>query len=117
MIAVGLLVLVPVLMWIGQSVLLTAAGLPLRRRLGAEGLPNHLRQANRVITNGSLLAIVTAYPMGRGESPVPYSAELLPAGRAFWPAMLRASPPLLYPALLYPACPFPAHVRLRGRGP
>lgn len=115
MIAVGLLVLVPVLMWIGQSALLIAAGQPLRRRLGAEGLPNPLRQANRVITNGSLLAIVSAYPLVRGESPIAYYAKLLPAGRSAWSFVHGAAAAVLYLALLYLAWTITDNVRFRVR--
>lgn len=78
MIAILLLLCVPIVMWIGQSILLVANGLPIRWRLDAKDAPRSVRTVGRIITQVSLLGGVAIYPLLRGETPLAYFAELLP---------------------------------------
>lgn len=74
-----LLAAVPI-MWIGQSIVRRAAGLPVQRRLSARGLPERWRKANRAVTQVALVAVVVAYPLLLGRTPIDYYGELLPRG-------------------------------------
>ncbi|MGD8450926.1 MAG: CPBP family intramembrane metalloprotease [Phycisphaerae bacterium] len=113
--ALGLLVLVPAAMWLGQTLLLWRAGLPLRGKIGGNDLPRWLRTANRVIANVVLAAAVLVYPLLRGASPVTYYARFLPLGER--PAELAhgAAAAVLYLALLYLAWLLTGNVEFRMR--
>jgi membrane protease YdiL (CAAX protease family) len=78
MIALLLLLCVPVVMWIGQSVLLITNGLPVRWRLDARDAPRSVRTLGRIITQCSLLAVIVIYPLLRHQNPLAYYADLLP---------------------------------------
>lgn len=79
MLALFLLMLVPVMMWGGQSVLLLAAGKPLCWRISSADLPRKLQNANRAITQAAFVLVLIAYPAIRGESPFDYYLDLFPA--------------------------------------
>ena len=100
MLALFLLILVPVIMWCGQSVLLLAAGLPIRIRISSTGLPPRLQSVNRTITYIAFAAVLVAYPALRGESTVRYYMDFFPlTGRyAFFHGILVSA---LYLAALY----------------
>jgi membrane protease YdiL (CAAX protease family) len=100
MTAILLLLTIPVLMWLSQTVLLLADGKPLRRRIHASDLSPRLKRINRLVTNGALLAVVVVYPLIRGLSPAAYYAQLLPAAQAHLvvPGVCLA---VLYLAVLY----------------
>ena len=73
MIAIGLLLLVPFVMWCGQSFLLRLHGLPIRYRLDSGDAPRAVRTWGRVITQGSILALIMAYPLlVQGQSPIEF---------------------------------------------
>ena len=83
--AIALLCAVPVLMWLGQAVLLCAAGKPLRWRLSAQDLPRPLKRINRGVTHISFAAALLAYPLLRASTldwraPLAYYAGFLPLG-------------------------------------
>lgn len=78
MLALGLLAIVPILMWLGQTALRASVGLPPTWRLSSHGLPRRLHSMNRVLTNGALLLVVAVYPLLRGQSPRVYYAAMLP---------------------------------------
>lgn len=82
MTAILLLLCVPVVMWLGQSILLTCCGQPIRRRLDAKGAPRAVRTGGRVITQACLAAVVFGYPLLRHESPLGYYGGLFPAHHA-----------------------------------
>jgi membrane protease YdiL (CAAX protease family) len=115
MAALGMLLLVPVCMWGGQTILLRHAGIPIRLRIGAEDLPLRLRRLNRVITQSAFAAVLLGYPLLRGQSPVAYYARYLPlAGRPLELAY-GAAAAILYLALLYLAWAISDNVQFRVR--
>ena len=101
MTALLLLLAVPPIMWIGQTLLLRAAGFPARRRIGAHDLPEHLRVANRMVTQGAIVAALVVYPLLRGESPAAYYLRLLPPGRPVWAAWHGLAVALLFLAMIH----------------
>ncbi len=85
MIAIGLLLLVPFVMWCGQSLLLRLHGLPIRYRLDSGDAPRAVRTWGRVITQGSILALIIAYPpLVQGQSPVAFYGAMLPIDGSFY---------------------------------
>lgn len=115
MAALALLLLIPLCMWGGQTILLRRAGIPIRLRIGAEDLPPSLRRLNRVITQGAFAAVLLGYPLLRGQSPIAYYGRYLPlAGR---PVELvhGAAAAVLYLALLYAAWTVSDNVQFRVR--
>ncbi len=78
MTALGLILLVPVVMWLGQTVLLRRCGLPIRWRLDASEAPRIVRTGGRVVTQVSLVALLAAYPLVKGQTPWHYYSALLP---------------------------------------
>ena len=77
MTAIGLLLLIPVVMWIGQTALLRACGMPVRWRIDADNAPRVVRTGGRVVTQASLVGVLAVYPMLIGESPVAYPFSFL----------------------------------------
>lgn len=84
MIAILLLMTIPALMWIVQSIALKVQGLPLRIRIDQRGLPEELRVINRVITQLGVAAIVLVYPILISQQPIAYYRERLSSGPAMW---------------------------------
>ncbi len=115
MLALGALLLVPVLMWVGQSVLLRVAGLPLQLRLGAPDLPRSLRGLNRLVTNVAFVVALLGYPLVRGQSPWAYYVQFFPLGPAPRAALHGAAAAILYLALLYLAWMLTGNVHFRMR--
>jgi len=76
--ALLLLAMAPVAMWLVQSALLAANGLPVRWRLDAGDAPAGVRTGGRIATQVILLGILIGYPLLRGRSPVEYYGSLLP---------------------------------------
>lgn len=83
MIALSLLAAIPLVMWLVQSALLSAAGLPLRWRIDTRNAPRNLRTAGRITTQLCLAAVICAYPLLRGRTIVGYYSSLFPANRTF----------------------------------
>ena len=82
MTALALLALAPVVMWLGQSALLLAHGLPIRWRLDADGAPPAVRAGGRALTQATLLGILLAYPPLIGRGILEYYGSLLPRDSA-----------------------------------
>ncbi len=115
MLALGLLLLTPILMWLGQSVALRAAGLPLRLWLGTADLPDAVRRANRTITKVVFAGVLVIYPLLRGENPLAYFARFFPLGPRPLEMLHGAAAAILYLALLYLAWMVTDNVRFRVR--
>ncbi len=78
MTAVLLLIGAAVFIWLGQTVLLLLAGMPVRSRVDADGMSKAMLQANRIIANIAILSVLMAYPLLRGVQPHVYYYNLLP---------------------------------------
>jgi len=116
MLALVCLLAVPAIMWLGQSVLLLAAGLPLRVRISAEDLPRPLRPVNRVVTNVAFAAALLGYPLLRGQSPLAYYRRFFPVTDARpAEALFGIAASVLYLSLLYLAWTLTDNVRFRVR--
>jgi len=115
MLALGLLILLPVVMWVCQTVLLWRAGLPPRLRIGAADLPRPLKRINRLVTNAAFAALLVAYPLLRGQSPLAYYGGFLPGGTRPLEALHGAAASILYLALLYLAWNLTDNVRFGVR--
>ncbi len=115
MLALGLLLLVPVMMWIGQSIMLKAAGLPVRIRISSSGLPKRLKSINRIITNVSLASVLFVYPLLKGQSPLAFYAKYFPTGRHWLESLHGFAIVALYLALLYLAWTVSDNVRFSAR--
>ena len=113
--ALGLLALVPVVMWLSQSVLLRWAGLPLRARISAADLPRQLKGVNRAVTNAIFVAVLLSYPWLRGQSPWTYYADLFPLGERPRELLHGAAAAVLYLVLLYLAWVATDQLRFRVR--
>jgi len=86
MLALFLLMLVPVMMWGGQSILLLAIGRPMSWRISSADLPRKLQSVNRAITQTSFAFVLIADPFIRGEQPLRYYLNLLPV--IDWPLLV-----------------------------
>jgi membrane protease YdiL (CAAX protease family) len=115
MLALGLLLLTPVLMWLGQSAALRAAGLPLRLWIGTADLPPAVRRANRTITKVVFAGVLVAYPFLRGEGPLAYYVRLFPLRPRPLEMLYGAAAGILYLALLYLAWMTSDNVRFGRR--
>ena len=78
MTALLLLLLIPVVSWLGQTVMLRWHGLPIRWRLDAHHAPHSVRTASRLLLQISLAGAIVLYPLLAGESVVGYYRSLLP---------------------------------------
>jgi membrane protease YdiL (CAAX protease family) len=99
--ALALLLLIPIAMWLSQTLLLRRAGLPVRLRIGAPDLPDTLKRVNRITTNLLFAATLLGYPLIRGQSPLDYYAAFLPADGRAWDMLYGVAAAVLYLALLY----------------
>ncbi len=102
MTALGLLLIVPIVMWGVQTLQLRAHGLPIRWRIDAGGAPRSIRSVGRLVTQASLLAVIACYPLLEGRSPLEYYAALLPAASAAR-AVRGAAVTTLFLCILYMA--------------
>ncbi len=103
MTALLLLAIVPVIMWVGQTALLRRAGLPVRWRIDSRNAPRAIRTGGRVITQISLLGVITAYPLVLGKDPIDYYGALLPASGAGLHLTHGAAASVLCLTMLYAA--------------
>ena len=101
MIALTLLLAVPLVMWIVQSIVLPALGLPLRARIDSSNAPAAVRTAGRITTQSCLLAVLCAYPHMRGQGILSYYAALLPPTSAFLDFIRGAAASILALCLLF----------------
>jgi membrane protease YdiL (CAAX protease family) len=115
MLGLVLLLVVPAILWAGQSALLRYAGLPLRWQLSARDLPRELKRINRGITYAAFGVALAAYPLLRGQSPVRYYGEFLPWDSRVAVAAVGAAGAVLYLALLYFAWLITGNVRFEIR--
>ena len=115
MCALGLLALIPLVMWLSQSVLLRRAGLPLHWRISARDLPRPLKRLNRVVTNVAFASVLLGYPLLRGQSPLTYYATFLPLGTRPLELPHGVAAAVLYLALLYLAWTASDNVRFHIR--
>jgi membrane protease YdiL (CAAX protease family) len=115
MLALGLLLVTPLLMWLGQSAALRAGGLPVRWWLGTADLPPAVRRANRTITKVVFAGVLVVYPLLRGENPLAYYAQFFPLGPRPRELLHGAAAGILYLALLYLAWMITDNVRFGVR--
>lgn len=78
MTALALLLAVPLVMWVGQSVLLALHGRPLRWRIDSGDAPRAVRTGGRIVTQLSLVGFLLAFPAIQGEAIIDYYAAMLP---------------------------------------
>lgn len=78
MTALVLLACVPLLMWIVQTIALRAAGLPVRWRIDSRNAPPSIRNAGRVTTQVSLVAVILLVPWTRNSPLIDHYAALVP---------------------------------------
>ena len=115
MLALGAVILVPILMWLGQSALRLAGGKSVQWRLSTADLPRSLRRVNRLVTNLALATVLVGYPLARGQSPVNYYAKFFPLGPRPTELVHGAAAAILYLTLLYLAWSVSGNVRFRVR--
>ncbi len=101
MTAIGLLLLIPVVMWIGQTALLRACGMPVRWRIDAGDAPRVVRTGGRVVTQASLVGVLVLYPMMIGESPAAYYRSLFPGDGSIVEFAHGAATAVLFLCALY----------------
>lgn len=115
MVALLLLLLVPVVMWVGQTALLLAAGQGVSWRISSAALPRRTKRFNRLITNAALAAAVIAYPLLIGRGVLEYYAAFFPLDRSARQAVWGLAASTLYLALLYAAWSASGQVQFRVR--
>lgn len=104
MIGLGLIACVPALMWIAQTILLKAHGLPVRGRIDAHGAPRAVRLGGRIATQAAIVGVLVAYPLARGIGVRSHYAGLLPLdGGAIRMAAHGMSIAVLFLCVLYGA--------------
>ena len=99
--ALAILAGIPLVMWLGQTVLLRAAGLPLRWRISAADLPRPFKRIHRAVTYAALVAALGLYPLLRGYSPLEFYAQFFPLDRRPRELLHGGAAAILYLALLY----------------
>lgn len=78
MTALIMLACVPLVMWIVQTVALRIAGLPIRWRIDSRNAPPSIRNAGRMTTQISLIAVILLVPLTRNTPFVTHYAGLVP---------------------------------------
>ena len=96
-----LLLLVPLAMWVTQSLTLVAAGLPIRVRIDPVKTPPHLRRNLRVSLHATFVAVLALYPLVRGRSPLAYYLSYFPLGSRPGEFVWGVAAAILYLAALY----------------
>lgn len=81
MTALLILAAIPIIMWLVQSTLLVANGLPVRWRLDSREAPPIVRTAGRITTQFCLLGVVVLYPLTQDQGVIEYYTTLLPRSR------------------------------------
>ncbi len=115
MLALACIAVVPIIMWLSQSVLVRRAGLPLRWRISAADLPRNLKRINRVMTNVAFAVALIGFPFLRGQSPLGYYVGFFPLGAEVARLPYGAAAAILYLALLYLAWLLSGNVRFELR--
>lgn len=115
MLALALLAAVPVVMWLGQTVLLLLRGERPRWRIGAHDLPRPVKRANRIITYIALPGAALLYPILRGQNPWNYYAAFFPLDARAAAGVWGFAASVLYLALLYLAWMLTDNVRFAVR--
>ncbi len=115
MCALALLALIPVALWLAQTVLLRVAGLPVQWQLSSRALPRGLKRINRTAGYVAIAAALLAYPLVRGLPPLGYYAAFFPAGRRPVELAHGFCAALLYLSLLYLAWTVSGNVRFEIR--
>ncbi len=115
MLAIALLVGVPVVMWLAQSIALLAIRQPVRLSLGGSDLPKPVEATLRAATHGCMIGVVVAYPLLRGSDPWSYYSRYLPLERGPREFVWGFAAALLYLALLYLAWALTDQVRFEVR--
>jgi membrane protease YdiL (CAAX protease family) len=113
--ALALLALIPLTMWVAQSVLLWHAGMPLRWRLSGRDLPRHLKRANRAASYVAFAAVLLGYPLSLGFRPWEYYRAFFPLGARPRELGVGLAAAILYLALLYVAWCASGQVRFEIR--
>jgi membrane protease YdiL (CAAX protease family) len=103
MLGLVLVLLLPTVLWLGQTLLLYRAGLPIRWRLDWRDLPAAHQAAQRLLANVAFVAVLAGYPLLRGQSPVAYYAQLLPPGPPVKGFITGVAAAVVYLTLLYAA--------------
>ena len=115
MLAVGLLILVPVVVWLSQAGLSLWAGVPVCLRIGEADLPRRLHRVNRVVTNLTLMLVLLGYPVLRGQAPLAYYGRLIPFGGREYEFVFGLAAAVVYLALLYLAWAVTDNVNISRR--
>lgn len=113
--ALLMLLLIPALMWLSQSLLLRLAGRPLKLRISSADLPRTYKQLNRVATNLIFVAALLCFPLLVGQTPLTYYSRFFPLGARPAEAAWGAAAAVLYLALLYLAWLLSGNVRFEMR--
>jgi len=113
--AIILLGLIPVLAWVGQSLLLRRAGLPVRLRLSARDLPGIVKQWNRAVLYVGVAAVLLGYPLLRATTPAAYYAPCFAAGLPVRQLLWGLAASTLYLVLLYLGWLITDNIRLEVR--
>jgi membrane protease YdiL (CAAX protease family) len=82
MTALLLLLSVPAIMWISQTVLLWRQGAPIRGAIDHGDMPAAVRTVARLVTQLALLGVILVYPLLRHESIIKYYGDLVPVNLA-----------------------------------
>ncbi|MEP0841368.1 MAG: CPBP family intramembrane metalloprotease [Phycisphaerae bacterium] len=89
------------MMWSVQAVCLRKACRPVRLRIDHADLPRRLQRVNRVAANAAFAAVLVAYPLLRGWSPVEYYIGVFPLDGRAVRAVQGFTAVLIYLGLLY----------------
>ena len=113
--ALLLLALIPLVMWLGQTIMLLIAGRRPQWRISSDDLPRRFKRINRVLTNGVFVLVLLGYPLLRGLSPLTYYTSFLPCDIRVCDSLYGAAAATLYLTLLYLAWTLTDNVRLEIR--
>lgn len=99
--ALLLLLAIPAVLWLIQTLLLRAGGHALRRSLSPPDLPSYVKRGNRIATYIALATAIAAYPLLRQRTPWEYYRQFLPASALPHDLVWGLSAAVLYLVLLY----------------
>jgi len=115
--AAVLLLSIPAIMWLTQSILLWRAGLPQQWRISSTRLPARFKRINRIVTKVTFVAVLLGYALWRGESPLACYGRYLPGGARPLEMLYGACAGILCLAALYLAWTLTDNVRFAIRHP
>lgn len=107
MTAIPLLIAIPILMWVTQSLTLQRCGLPIRWRLSNKDAPRQVRTVGRIVTQISLVSVIIAYPLLIGSPVWKHYESQFPPDATRWQAVQGAAMAILVLAgllLVWLAC-------------